>query len=146
MLLDSTATLYVVRFCSLISSSLIQNEEQILICSACNAIMHPFAFLKHALSQYISHVQNSSAISTKSFELFFTKIIFPTNGKNYGPWSTWKVTQANHDGLKMWLGLLVYGSDKIYGIQGEDKMFSKRSVRIIFTTWVLCWSKGKELA
>lgn len=76
-------TLYVIRFYSLISS--IQNEEQILICSACNAIMHPFAFLKHALSQYISHVQISSAISTKSFELFFTKIIFPSNGKNYDP-------------------------------------------------------------
>lgn len=74
-----------------------------MICSAGNAIMHPFAFLKHVLSRYISHVQNSSAINTKSFELFFTKIIFPSDGKNYGSWSTQKVTQANHDGLKMWI-------------------------------------------
>ena len=68
-------------------------------------------------------MQNSRAISTKSFELFFTKIIFPSNGKNYGSWSTQKVTQANHDGLENVNSLLVYGSDKMYGAQGEDKCF-----------------------
>lgn len=33
-------------------------------------------FKKHSLSQFILHVQNSSVAGNKSFELFFTKIIF----------------------------------------------------------------------
>lgn len=65
--------LYVIKFYSL--TSRVQIEEQILICSACNTIMHPYAFLKHALSQFISYVQNLSALGTESFELFFNKII-----------------------------------------------------------------------
>lgn len=48
-------------------------------------------------------LKNSSAISTESFELFFSKSILLSNGKNGGSWSTQKVTQAIDDGLRMWL-------------------------------------------
>lgn len=73
--------LYVTRFYFL--TSRVQNEEQILVCSACNAIVHPYAFQK-MLCQYISHVQNLNVISTKSFDSFFTKIVFLSNGKTCG--------------------------------------------------------------
>lgn len=63
--------------------------------------MHPYALSKGALSQFIPHVKNSSAISTESFEFFFSKIILLFNGKNGGSLSTQKVTQANYDGLRM---------------------------------------------
>lgn len=74
--------LYVTRVYSLTSRA--QNEKQIQVCFACNAVVHPYAFSKHALCQYVSHVQNLNVMSTKSFDSFFIKNSFLSNDKNCG--------------------------------------------------------------